>query len=55
MTASCPECSADVALGANTVEGEIVTCPDCGAELQLTSLNPLELALAPEVSEDWGQ
>ena len=55
MTANCPECDATISLRADTVEGEIVTCPDCGADLSVVSLNPPNLALAPEVSEDWGQ
>ncbi|MEI6777502.1 MAG: lysine biosynthesis protein LysW [Chloroflexales bacterium] len=55
MTASCPECAADVTLAADTMESEIVACPDCGAELEVTSLTPPTLALAPEVQEDWGE
>lgn len=55
MTAACPECAADVTLAADTMESEIVACPDCGAELEVTSLTPPTLALAPEVQEDWGE
>ncbi len=55
MTATCPECSADVSLPADTMESEIIACPDCGAELEVISLDPPELALAPEVEEDWGE
>jgi alpha-aminoadipate carrier protein LysW len=32
-----------------------VQCPDCGVDLEVTSLDPLELALAPEEEEDWGE
>jgi alpha-aminoadipate carrier protein LysW len=55
MIAACPECGADVNLPADTLESEIIACPDCGAELEVISLNPPELALAPEVEEDWGE
>jgi alpha-aminoadipate carrier protein LysW len=55
MTANCPECDANVTLPADTVEGEIVTCPDCASELEVASLDPLALTLAPEVGEDWGE
>jgi alpha-aminoadipate carrier protein LysW len=55
MTASCPECDASITLAEGTVEGEIITCPDCAAELEVVSVNPPELALAPEVGEDWGE
>lgn len=51
----CPECDADVAVGADAVKGEIVTCPDCGAELEVTGTEPVALALAPEEEEDWGE
>ncbi len=55
MTATCPECDAAIALSSDAVEGEIIVCPDCAVELELVSLDPLELALAPEVGEDWGE
>ena len=32
-----------------------ITCFDCGAELEIISLNPATLDLAPEVQEDWGE
>lgn len=53
--ASCPECDATIELPEGTVEGEIMTCPDCGSELEVVSVEPPELALAPEVGEDWGE
>jgi alpha-aminoadipate/glutamate carrier protein LysW len=50
----CPECGG--AVPAERVErGEIVPCPDCGAELEVRTLDPLTLELAPEVEEDWGE
>ena len=55
MTAACPECDATITLAADVVEGEIIVCPDCAVELEVTSLSPIELALAPEVGEDWGE
>lgn len=55
MNAECPECGAAVALAADTMASEIVACPDCGAELEVVSLDPPVLALAPEVEEDWGE
>ena len=35
--------------------GEIVSCPDCGAELEVKETRPLALALAPAAEEDWGE
>lgn len=54
-TTPCPVCGAAVTLPADPLEGEILACDDCGAELELTSLDPLTLAEAPEVQEDWGE
>lgn len=55
MPAECPECGATLNLAANVEKGEIVQCPDCGAELEVVSVNPVELAVAPEEEEDWGE
>lgn len=53
--ANCPECDAVVTVGSDAVKGEIVSCPDCGAELEVKETRPLALALAPEAEEDWGE
>ncbi len=53
--ATCPECEADISIPDGTVEGEIIQCPDCGVELEVISLDPAMLELAPEEEEDWGE
>lgn len=53
-TPECTECSGRIP-ATPTLPGEILDCPDCGAELEVRSLSPLVLALAPEVEEDWGE
>jgi alpha-aminoadipate carrier protein LysW len=35
--------------------GEIMPCAFCGVDLEVVSLDPLALELAPEVAEDWGE
>jgi alpha-aminoadipate/glutamate carrier protein LysW len=50
----CTECAARIP-ATPTLAGEILDCPDCGAELEVRSVQPLVLALAPEVEEDWGE
>jgi alpha-aminoadipate carrier protein LysW len=55
MQVTCPECGFEFEIPDDTLTGEIVVCPECGAELEVISLNPPELALAPEVEEDWGE
>lgn len=53
---NCPECDATLTIDQNDViEGEIIPCADCGAELEVISVEPLELALAPTIEEDWGE
>jgi alpha-aminoadipate/glutamate carrier protein LysW len=50
----CVECGLSLQI-ANPLQGEIVTCGDCGVELEVTALRPLTLARAPEEQEDWGE
>lgn len=51
----CPVCAAEVELAADIIEGEILVCEDCGAELEVKNVSPVELAEAPVAEEDWGQ
>lgn len=53
--AECPECAAEISLADDVMESEIVQCPECGVELEVTSLDPPTLDLAPEEEEDWGE
>jgi alpha-aminoadipate/glutamate carrier protein LysW len=54
MTSECPECAAVVSVDA-VVKGEILRCPECGADLEVIDLEPVTLALAPAEEEDWGE
>jgi alpha-aminoadipate carrier protein LysW len=54
-TATCPVCEGDVRIAGDAMENELISCPDCGAELEILSLNPIALAEAPETEEDWGE
>lgn len=54
QTVNCPECDAEITLE-DVMEGEIVVCPDCGVDLEVTKLEPLTLDLAPMEEEDWGE
>ena len=53
-TTECPECIGSIPLQQAEL-GEIIVCGDCGAELELRSLQPLQLELAPMEAEDWGE
>lgn len=52
---SCVECGASIPLQEDLILGEILPCPECGAELEVIALDPVRLELAPEVEEDWGE
>ncbi|AWB26474.1 lysine biosynthesis protein LysW [Halococcoides cellulosivorans] len=52
---TCPECAADVSLPDSVEIGEIVDCGTCGAELEVVDEDPVELDVAPELEEDWGE
>ncbi|GAB1822144.1 lysine biosynthesis protein LysW [Herbidospora sp. RD11066] len=51
----CPECAAQVSLDADARVSEIVECHDCRSELEIASVTPPSLTVAPEVEEDWGE
>jgi len=50
----CPECEAVIDDGQIEDIGDIVSCPECGVELEVVSLDPVEfdLALVDEDDED---
>jgi alpha-aminoadipate/glutamate carrier protein LysW len=55
MTGICPECDAEIALAGGVEINEIVVCQDCGVDLEVLSLAPVTLELAPMEEEDWGE
>ncbi|MFQ5615500.1 MAG: lysine biosynthesis protein LysW [Anaerolineales bacterium] len=55
LTTLCVECEGEVNLDANVEQNEIVVCPDCGVDLEVISLDPLTLDVAPMEDEDWGE
>lgn len=49
----CPECDGDVQIGASAGTGDIITCEDCGTDLEIVGLDPVELdAVLEEEDED---
>ncbi len=55
MTAKCPHCAAGVGIAEDAELGELLDCGECDEELEVVSLDPPELAPAPEEEEDWGE
>ncbi len=52
----CLECDATITPPKDAIEGEIITCTDCGASFELTKgSSGFELKPAQTVGEDWGQ
>lgn len=54
-TVNCPECEAQLKLETGTEVGEIIVCSDCGVDLEVISLEPAKVQLAPMEEEDWGE
>ncbi len=47
----CPECEAAIDEEFEDI-GEVISCPECGVELEVISLDPVEFDLAPVDDED---
>lgn len=45
---ACPECEEKVFVDAESEQGDVVACEECGAELEVVGLDPLELDLYEE-------
>ncbi len=40
----CPECDTNLDLEEDEIdEGEVVSCPECGTEYEVVTINPIEL------------
>jgi alpha-aminoadipate carrier protein LysW len=52
---ACPSCESDVRIDESVRLNEIIECASCRSELEVVAVNPVVLALAPEVEEDWGE
>ena len=55
--AKCPDCDAELDVPADTVKGEILSCPGCGLELEVKQVNSGCVALQELTieGEDWGE
>jgi alpha-aminoadipate/glutamate carrier protein LysW len=53
---NCIECDAEVPVPDDSMQGEIVTCPDCGESFELVKKgDEFNIKPAQVVGEDWGQ
>ncbi len=51
-TTACPECSEDVFVDADSEQGDIVSCDECGTDLEIVGLDPIELDIHAESDVD---
>lgn len=50
---TCPECEAALDVEDDEVEeGEVINCPECGAEMEVVQTNPIELERIEEEDEE---
>ena len=47
-TGNCPECEADVHVDTDADKGDIVSCEECGTDLEVVGLDPVELDIVEE-------
>jgi alpha-aminoadipate carrier protein LysW len=52
-TAICPECDEDVYVDADSEQGDIVSCDECGADLEIVGLDPIELDIHEDGEKDF--
>ena len=47
-TGTCPECDADVHVDTDADKGDAVACEECGTELEIVGLDPVELDIVED-------
>ena len=53
MAVVCPECDNPIVVDVDEVEeGETVQCDECGMDLEIVSVDPLELAAVDDAGYD---
>ena len=51
-TSICPECDEEVYVDAEIEQGDRVSCDECGAQLVIVGLDPIEMDLYEAVEPD---
>ena len=51
-TGTCPECEADVHVDTDADKGDVVSCEECGTDLEIVGLDPVELDIVEEDDDD---
>ena len=50
--AICPECETEIEDLDYAEKGEVITCPECGVDLEIVDTDPVELELVSELVDD---
>jgi alpha-aminoadipate carrier protein LysW len=51
--AICPECDEEVYVDAESEQGDVVSCDECGADLEIVGLDPIELDIHEDRGDDF--
>jgi alpha-aminoadipate/glutamate carrier protein LysW len=51
-TGTCPECDADVHVDTDAEKNDVVSCEECGTDLEVVGLDPVELDIVEEEIDD---
>jgi alpha-aminoadipate carrier protein LysW len=49
---TCPDCEAEVHVDLDADKGDLVSCDECGTQLEVVGLDPVELDIAEEDLDD---
>lgn len=52
-TTACPECSEEVYIDADSEQGDVVACGECGTDLEIVGLDPIEVDVHHEDDDDF--
>ncbi len=54
---TCQECGGTITIPDDAIVGEIISCPDCGIDYEVSQINngSIQLKIAEDIGEDWGE
>ncbi|MGC2425758.1 MAG: alpha-aminoadipate/glutamate carrier protein LysW [Nitrososphaeraceae archaeon] len=59
MKTECQDCGGEINVPDDAMVGEVITCPDCGADFEIESnekeKGKVKLKPAETLGEDWGE
>jgi alpha-aminoadipate carrier protein LysW len=57
MKTECQDCGGEINIPDDAMVGEVITCPDCGADFEIESNSKGKVVLKPAetLGEDWGE